>query len=61
MISLELRCHAVINGAVSPANHEQQRKCTSLFAYYQIKSNQIYLLAHKHTLQETINVKQNEN
>jgi len=26
-----------------------------------IKSNQIYLLAHKHTLQETINVKQNEN
>ena len=27
----------------------------------QIKSNQIYLLAHKHTLQETINVKQNEN
>ena len=28
---------------------------------YQIKSNQIYLLAHKHTLQETINVKQNEN
>ena len=28
--------------------------------YVQIKSNQIYLLAHKHTLQETINVKQNE-
>ena len=25
------------------------------------RSNQIYLLAHKHTLQETINVKQNEN
>ena len=39
--------------------HFEKKIC--FYSKYQIKSNQIYLLAHKHTLQETINVKQNEN